>query len=184
VLNKARLLVLILVVGLISAMPAWAQGRTPYAGLNAVGGEVGLFVPRQDGMSTGPMLQGLFEHYLSARDSVRIDVGWANPHVSDSSDHSTRTVWIGGDVLHNWEGGAVHPFVGAGLGAYFLQPRVAGANFGDSATKFGGSVLGGLEYFTSRTFSIKGEARYHVITKSGAYDPSGLSLSVGVKSYF
>jgi hypothetical protein len=31
---------------------------------------------------------------------------------------------------------------------------------------------------------VKGEARYHVVTKSGPYDPSGLALTIGVKSYF
>jgi hypothetical protein len=95
-----------------------------------------------------------------------------------------RQVRVAVDLLHNWEGGAIHPFVGAGLGAYFLQPRLNGTNLGDRATKLGGTILGGLEFFTSNTFSVKGEARYHVVTKSGPYDPSGLALTIGVKSYF
>jgi len=88
------------------------------------------------------------------------------------------------DLIHNWEGGAVHPFVGAGIGTYFLQPRLNGTNLGDSATKVGATILGGLEFFTSNTFAVKGEARYNLVQKSGPYNPSGLSLTIGVKSYF
>jgi opacity protein-like surface antigen len=86
--------------------------------------------------------------------------------------------------VHNWEGGAVHPFVGAGLGTYFLQFRDNGNNVGDSETKVGGTVLGGAEFFTSDTFAVKGEARYHIVSKVNGFNPSGLSLTVGVKSYF
>ena len=57
-------------------------------------------------------------------------------------------------------------------------------NVGSSATKIGGTLLGGMEFFTSKTFSVKGEARYNLVQKSGPYDPSGLSLAIGVKSYF
>ena len=164
---------------------AWAQHRrTPYEGMNAAGADVGIFIPHQDGMSTGPLIEGFFEHYLSARDSVRADVGWASPHRSDDSNVGTREVRIGGDVLHNWEGGAIHPYAGAGLGVYFLQNRINGNNVGDRATKFGGVLIGGVEYFTTNTFSVKGEAAYHIVTDAGGYDPSGFALSIGVKAYF
>ena len=76
-----------------------------------------------------------------------------------------------------------HVIFGAGLGAYFLQARAAGPSAGD-ATKFGGTILGGAEFFTAKTFSVKGEIRYNVVSKWNAYDPSGLSLTVGLKSYF
>jgi hypothetical protein len=41
-----------------------------------------------------------------------------------------------------------------------------------------------VEFFTSKTFAVKGEARYDRVMKANGYDPSGLSLSIGVKSYF
>lgn len=185
--DKAHLLfVVAVVVGMSAALPAraFAQRRTPYAGMNAVGATVGLFVPHQDGMSTGPLIEGFVEHYMSARDSVRFDVGWASPHRSDDSNIGTRQVRIGGDILHNWEGGAVHPYVGVGLGVYLLQDHINGNNVGNRATEFGGALTGGVEFFTTRTFSVKGEAAYHIVTKSGDYDPSGLALSIGVKAYF
>lgn len=163
---------------------AAAQGRMPHESANGVGADVGLFMPHQDGMSTGPAIDGFFEHYMSARDSLRLEVGWANPHNSGDDNFSMRQVDVAGNLIHNWEGGKVHPYVGAGLGVYWLQPRHSGENAGSSATKFGGSILGGAEYFMSKTFAVKGEARYHIVTKSGGYDPSGFALTIGVKSYF
>jgi hypothetical protein len=166
------------------AAPALAQGRVPHREGGAIGGEVGVFVPKADGMTSGPALQGFFEHYLTARDSLRVDVGWANPKTQRESTDSMRQINVGVDLIHNWEGGNIHPFVGAGLGPYFLQARDNGNNVGDSQTKFGGSILGGVEVFAGRTFSVKGEGRYHIVSKANGYDPSGLQLTIGLKSYF
>ena len=174
-----------LVLGL--ATPAFAQResrRAPHQGSSAVSGEVGLFMPTQDGMSTGPTVEGAYAYYLTARNSLRLGAGWANPKVDREHSDSTRQVRLGADLIHNWEGGAVHPFVGAGVGSYFLQPMDNGDSFGPSNTRVGARFLGGVEFFTARTFSVKGEARYDVVPKVNGYNPSGLSLSIGVKSYF
>ncbi len=182
---KAHLLWTALVT-LILGMPsaAWAQRRMPHADVNAFGAEVGFFVPRQSGMGTGADIDGSFEHYIDARDSVRLSIGWMRAQQNNDSTKNLRYIRAGGDLVHNWEGGKIHPFVGAGLGVYFLQPRVSGANNGDGTTKFGGNILGGLEFFTSKTFAVKAEARYHIVTKWNGYDPSGFALTIGVKSYF
>ena len=178
----------LLTIGLatILGLPATAaaQERMPHAGAGALSGELAVFLPQQSGMTTGPELGGFYEHYMTARDSLRVGGGWANPRQEADSNARTRQIRLGADLIHNWEGGSVHPFVGAGLGAYFLQPRVNGTNVAARATKLGGTLLGGMEFFTSNTFSVKGEARYNLVQKSGAYDPSGLSLAIGVKSYF
>jgi hypothetical protein len=169
---------------LLAPAGAAAQGRMPHAGANAVGGDVGVFPPRQDGMTRGLDLHGFFEHYLTARDSVRVGVEFANPKVEIETTDSVRQVRLGADLVHNWERGAIHPFAGAGLGAYFLQGIDNGHDSGPSAKKLGGSLFGGAEFFTSKTFSVKAEGRYHVVSKWNGYDPSGLALTVGVKSYF
>ena len=181
---KAQLfkLALIVVVVLVPAA-AWAQ-RVPHEGSSAVGGDVGVFLPAESTMTSGPALDGFFEYYLSARNSVRIDVGWANPKFEREHADSVRQVRFGADLLHNWEGGSVHPFVGAGVGAYWLQARDNGNDSGPSHKQLGGSVLGGVEFFTSNTFSVKGEAAYHVVQKYGGFNPSGLLLSIGGKVYF
>ena len=173
-------------IALLLGLPAAAsaQARMPHKGAGAIGGEVGVFLPRQDGMTTGPAIEGFYEYYLSARNSVRVGAGWANPKVEGQDTNSTRQIRIAVDLVHNWEGGKIHPFVGGGLGTYFIQARHNGINVGESQSELGGTVFGGLEYFTSKTFSIKGEGRYHVVSKVGSYDPSGLALTVGVKGYF
>ena len=185
-----RSVALVCTLAMCVAAPAQAQrrnrdgGRAPHEGSSAVVGEVGLFLPTQDGMTTGPEVEGNYEYYLTARNSLRLGAGWANPKVDREHVDSTRQVRLGADVVHNWEGGAIHPFVGAGAGAYFLQPVDNGNSFGPSQTKPGARLLGGVEFFTSRTFAVKGEARYDKVMKANSYDPSGLTLSIGVKSYF
>lgn len=145
---------------------------------------MGVFFPRADGLGTGPALEGFYEYYMDPRNSLRLGVGLARPKFDRESQDSMRYLRVGGDLVHNWEGGAIHPFVGAGIGAYFLQEKDNGTSVGDSQTKLGGNFFGGLEYFTSRTFSVKGEARYHVVSNAGAFDPDGLELTIGVKKYF
>ena len=181
---KAQLLVYGLVLCLGFPSVAAAQARMPHKDAGAIGGDVGIFLPKEDVLTTGLVLEGFYEYYLSARDSVRIGVGWLNPKFESESSDSLRQIRLAVDLVHNWEGGAVHPFVGAGIGTYFLQFRDNGENSGDSETKFGGSAFGGVEFFTSNTFSVKGEARYHVVSKVNEFNPSGLSLTIGVKSYF
>ena len=158
--------------------------RTPHGGSNAVGGDVGGVVPQESGMTTGPNVDGFFEHYMSARNSVRLDLGWANPKFDRETSDGMRQVRVGADLIHNWEGGSIHPFVGAGLGAYVLQEMDNGNAFGSSNTRIGGNLLGGIEYFTSNSFAVKGEAAYHIVGKVNDFNPSGLVLSVGAKVYF
>ena len=176
----------LLALALTLAIPATgaAQGRMPHTDAGAFGGEIGVFLPKQDGMTSGLALEGFYEYYLTARESVRVGAGWANPRVERETADSTRQVRIAVDLVHNWEGGSVHPFVGAGLGTYFLQARDNGHNIGAGATKLGGTLFGGAEFFTSNTFSVKAEARYHIVSKWDGYDPSGLALTIGVKRYF
>src|SRR5215468_1500919 len=66
---------------LCTAAPAHAQrherrGRTPHDGSSAVSGDVGVFMPAQDGMSAGPAVEGAYEYYLTARNSLRVGAGW------------------------------------------------------------------------------------------------------------
>jgi opacity protein-like surface antigen len=87
-------------------------------------------------------------------------------------------------MVHNWEGGTIHPFVGAGIATYFLQRRNAGGNFGDSESKLGGTLFGGVEIFTSPTVAVKAEGRYHLVPRTFGLDPDGFALTVGLKKYF
>jgi opacity protein-like surface antigen len=180
-----RYLVHFILFGLMAGGPAsaWAQ-RVPTTDSAAVGGDIGLFLPRDDTLSGGPTLEGFYEYYFEPRTSVRLGMGWANPKFDRDDEDSMRYVRVAADLVYNWEGGAVHPFGGAGLGAYFLQEKDNGRNIGDSETKFGGTLFGGVEFFSSRTFAVKAEAKYHVISNAGGFNPDGLSLTIGAKKYF
>ena len=173
-------------LALVLAVPSLslAQRRVPAAESAAIGVDVGLFMPREEALDAGPNLEGFYEYYFAPRTSVRVGLGWANPEFDREEDDSLRYVRIATDVVYNWEGGAIHPFVGAGLGVYFLQLRDNGRNLGDSESKLGATIFGGAEFFTSRRVSVKAEARYHLISDLDSLNPDGLALTIGVKKYF
>jgi opacity protein-like surface antigen len=177
-----------ILIALVAAMPATAlaQGRVPATDSGAVGVDVGIFLARDADLNNGLTLEGFYEYYFSPRMSVRTGLGWANPqyHENRDPDASLRMVRVAVDLVHNWEGGQVHPFVGAGIGTYFLQRRNAGQNFGESETKLGGTLLGGVEIFSGPTFAVKAEGRYHIVPRTFGIDPDGFALTVGVKTYF
>ena len=169
---------------LIVPVSAVAQGRVPHKESGAVGGDIGVFLPAEDALGSGLVLEGFYEYYLTARTSLRTGVGWANPKFDREGSDSLRHVRVGIDALYNWEGGQIHPFVGAGFGVYFLQFRDNGENVGDSETKVGAVLSGGVEWFANRTTSVKGELRYHLIENIGAFNPDGAALTIGLKKYF
>jgi hypothetical protein len=174
-----------ILTALLVALPSVAMAqRVPATDSGAIGGEVGLFIPRDDGLSVGPTLEGFYEYYFSARQSVRLGLGWARPEADDDDRFTLRYLRVPIDLVYNWERGAVHPFVGAGLGIYFLQNRFEGDDVGESETKLGGTLFGGVELFTGRTTAVKIEGRYHAISNVNGFDPDGLALSVGLKKYF
>jgi len=183
-----KLPLLAIVLTLLPAVAA-AQ-RTPRTDSAAIGGEVGVFRPDADALNPSLSLDGFYEYYVSPRTSLRLGLGWTSPEYDFDPDESLRYVRFGGDMLYNWEGGAVHPFVGAGLGVYILQRRENGDDIGDSESKLGGVLLGGVEYFTSNSVSIKGEASYHLISNAdgfagrGPRNPDGFKLTIGLKTYF
>ena len=184
-MSRRVLGVLILVSCIIWPGVAAAQERAPHAGSTAVGIDVGAFIPAETQFDTAPVINALLEYYLTPRVSLRTNFGLTDPGFSRESTDSLRQIPLRLDANYNWEGGKWHPFVGAGIGAYFLQLKDNGRAFGESETKPGFNLGGGIEYFTGRTVSLKGEARYHVIGNTrGGQDPSGLVITGGLKKYW
>jgi opacity protein-like surface antigen len=177
--------VLILCSCIALAGVATAQERAPHAGSTAVGFDVGAFIPTENQLDNALILSVLLEYYVTPRVSLRTDFGLTDPGFARESSDSLRQIPLRLDVNYNWEGGKWHPFVGAGVGAYFLTQKDNGQTFGGTETKPGFNMGGGVEYFTGRTVSLKGEARYHVIgnTRAGQ-DPSGLVFTGGLKKYW
>jgi opacity protein-like surface antigen len=162
-----------------------AQERVPHTGQTALGVDIGAFVPKDDQFDEALLINALFEYYLTPRVSLRTSFGLTDPGYRTESIDSLRQVPLRVDVNYNWEGGRWHPFVGAGVGAYFLQFKDNNQPFGDSETKPGFNLGGGVEYFFTRTVAFKGEGRYHILGNAqGGQDPSGLALTAGLKTYF
>src|SRR5260221_10194508 len=172
---------LIVVLPLPAAAQRHHQPRQPAEGSVAVGGDVGAFIPSDDALSPSVALEGHAEFYLAPRVSVRFGVDWTDPPFDRDSGDSLQQVRLGADLIYNWEGGKIHPFVGAGVAAHLLQQKDGGRDFGESESKPGGAVLGGVEYFFTRTATMKVEGRYQFVgdTRLG-HDPSGFLLLVGL----
>jgi len=181
-----RLIIGSFVLGLVVGTPvtARAQRRVPHTESTAVGFEAGAFVPTADSLDNGPILGGFYEYYVTPRVSLRAAASWSDVPFKESASGSIRQVPIHLDLNYNWEGGRWHPFVGVGGGAYFMQLRRSGNSIGDSETKFGLNVGGGLEYFFTRRAAFKGEGRYHAINDFLRVDPSGVAFTAGLKWYF
>jgi hypothetical protein len=174
-----------ILTALLLVLPAAAHAqRVPATDSGALIGEVGWFFPNEDVLRWGPVIEGFYEYYFTPRNSVRFGLGWTEPKFDQDDEDGFRIIRVPVDLVYNWERGAVHPFAGAGLGIYFIQARDNGNSVGDSETKFGGSLFGGVEFFTGRTVALKLEGRYHAILNVGSYDPDGLSFTVGLKKYF
>jgi opacity protein-like surface antigen len=178
-----RLLTLSALLLVLGGAPVNAQTRVPDTAMWAIGGDLGVLIPQEDVYDNTLDLQGFAEYYLTPRVGIRMGLGWADPSTFESED-SVRMTRVFFDVTYNWEGGEMHPFVGVGLGAFFLQPRDNGRSVGDSQNEAGMNLLGGIEFFTSRTLTLKGEARYQVVGSDVLPDAHGLTLSIGLKKYF
>ena len=72
----------------------------------------------------------------------------------------------------------------AGVGLYFMQFRFNDEALGGTETRFGLNTGGGIEYFFNRTLVLKGEGRYHAVGNVDGLDPSGIALTMGLKTYF
>jgi hypothetical protein len=161
----------------------------PAAGTWAIGGSLGVSLPADPSLDTGLDVAGTIEGYLTPRVSVRGQLGGAWWDITGR--HFTGTVkplYLDGNLVYNWEGGALHPYVTAGVGMYKYRSTESGVVDG-SDTKAGFNLGGGLEYFITRDATVTGEALYH---KVGAFttplavftDGSFWSLSIGLKKYF
>ena len=150
----------------------------------ALGGDIGVFLPSDDQFDGGLFGGAFVEIYPAARVGVRPSLFLTSPEYERGTNEHEQQMRLGVDVIYNWEGGTVHPFVGAGIAAHVLQFTDNGEDVGDSSTELGFALLGGLEYFLNRAWTIKGEGRYQWVDNERGVNPDGLALTVGLKRYF
>ena len=173
----------LLVCALIAlAVPAVAQ--TPDVGTRAAGVDLGVLLPDKQFEQT-LTLDGFGEYYLTPRISVRGLLGWASPGFDGRTENHFRQVKLLFNGVYNWEFGTWHPYVTAGAGVYFVRQLFDNRDDPDRETRGGINVGGGVEYYTSDVFSIKGEARWDIVSHPTSLpDATGFTLTVGIKRYF
>jgi len=185
-----RLIVsLSLLVFVIGTSHAYAQRRVPETGMWGVGGWIGAGVPMDASLDNGFGFAGNVERYVTPRVSIRGQLGgtWADI-VGRHFTGTVNPVFLDGNVVYNWEGGNLHPFVTGGGGIYFYKSSIDGSR-SMTDTKPGLDFGGGLELFFDRRTTMTAEALYHVVSSVDsalATFPDGKfwTFGVGVKRYF
>jgi hypothetical protein len=187
-MSGLRIISSALLLAAISSTSALAQ-RVPAGGMWALGGSVGAGVPSDPSLANGLGFAGNLERYLTPRVSVRGQLGgeWSDV-VGRHFTGTVNPVYLDGNVVYNWEGGVLHPFVTGGVGMYRYRSSIAGAVQGTD-TRPGVDVGGGLEYFYRRHATFTAEALYHVVNKVDTpvttfNNGQFWTFGVGVKRYF
>jgi Outer membrane protein beta-barrel domain len=182
---------LILVVGVA---PASAQRRrttarrTPVPGMLAVGASIGADIPSDPALDKGLDIAGTIEGYLTSRVSVRGQFGAAWWDILGQRFTGTvKPFYFDGNVVYNWEGGTLHPYVTAGIGMYRFRSEEDGLEGSDK--KAGFNVGGGVEYFFTPRATFTGEVLYHKVdsfaTPRATFgDGSFWRIAMGMKAYF
>ena len=165
------------------------RGPVPAPGMLAIGGSVGAAPPLEASFTNGPVLTGNIEGYLTRRVSLRAQVSGAWWDITGRGfTGDVRPIAMDGNVVYNFEGGRLHPFVTGGVGLYhyrFEENPTTG-----SANKFGVNGGGGLEYFVRRHTTTTAEGLFHhtstpMKSPLATYnDSSYWTFTVGLKQYF
>jgi hypothetical protein len=99
-----------------------AQRRVPDTEMWAVGGDLGVFLPTEDGLDNALELQAFAEYYFTPRASLRTGFGWTEPPSRDArtmgcASHGSRsTFYIIGNEASCTRSSApvwVHTFFGS-----------------------------------------------------------------------
>jgi hypothetical protein len=164
------------------------RGPVPAPGMVAIGGSIGAAPPADPSFTDGLALTGNIEGYLSRRVSIRGQVDGAFWDITGRGFNGTvRPVAFDGNVVYNFEGGRIHPFVTGGVGLYHY--RFDETPVGGSANKPGMDVGGGLEYFVHRHTTLTAEFLYHDVGQPVASPLTTFNLAhfwtftVGAKAY-
>ena len=129
---------------------------------------------------------GTFEYYTSPRVSWRGLLGTMSfdadpPFPGDRL--SVDATFVNANVVYNWEGGKIHPFITGGVGAY--QKDVS-SNLPNSSrfdeTTFGLNGGGGVDWYLGERWALKFEGVLHALTGE---DPKTILVgTAGFKFWF
>lgn len=160
------------------------MAQTPDTGMIGAGFDVGVFFPDEAFENTAT-LDGYGEAYVTPRFSLRGMLAWANPGVENRTEDHFRQFKLLFSGVYNWEYGVWHPFVSAGAGAYFVRLLREDRPDPEGETRGGLNFGGGIEFFTSRMTTVKGEVRWDVVSHPPDLpDATGFTATIGLKRYF
>ena len=181
-MRMRRLFCITALLNCLFLLPASAQ--TPDKGDIAAGADLGVFFPDEAFENTFTW-DGFGEYYVTPRISVRGMFSYASPGFENMTEDNFRQIRLLFNGVYNWERGKLHPFVTGGAGFYFVREFFENAADPDSETRGGLNFGGGTEYFLGERATVKGEARWDIVSQpTGFPDATGFSLTVGYKRYF
>ncbi len=174
--------VLAVMVGALHAQgqPSSPSGRrvTPSAGTWAGGFDAGFANPLGDeDFDAEPTFDAYLEYFSTPHVSWRGMVAFTafdGPDVPGLGPDDLDITSVTANVLYQWEGGTVHPFVTGGVGVYNYDP-----DLGDSDLEPGLNAGGGLNLYAAERFAIKLEGLLH--TTDGREPDSYLTGTVGAR---
>jgi hypothetical protein len=169
-------------VGVLHAQtePSSPSGRrvTPPAGTWASGFDAGFANPLgDDDFDAEPTFDAYLEYFSTPHVSWRGMLAYTafdGPDVPGLGTDDVVIASLNANVLYQWEGNAVHPFVTGGVGMYNYDP-----DLGDSDLEPGLNAGGGMNLYTAERFAIKLEALFHVT--DGREPDSYLTGTVGAR---
>ena len=184
-IQMARALVFPALLSLLSATTALAAhkpSQAPKAGDMAVSANLGFATAFEDNFNNlDPAFTGTFEYYSTPRVSWRGLLGFTSFEADSPSDAEVDFMFVNGNVVYNWEGGWVHPFITGGLGFYSKDASPSLPSDIDG-TELGLNFGGGLDWFLGESWALKFEGTVHGV--AGEEPDSFFLGTVGFKWWF
>ncbi|HET9481588.1 MAG TPA: outer membrane beta-barrel protein [Candidatus Polarisedimenticolia bacterium] len=180
---KSPLLPALVIALLAAGGPVLAQGRTvaaPRGGDMAVSGNLGVVNAFDDDFDDfEPIFTGTFEYYTSPRVSWRGLLGFTE---FDGRFGDIDYKFVNANIVYNWEGDSVHPYVTGGVGAYFKDANGRFLPSDSDDTEIGLNGGGGLDILLTDQWAIKVEGVFHGLT--GAEPDAFFAATAGAKFWF
>jgi hypothetical protein len=124
---------------------------------------------------------GTVEYYTTPRVSWRGLLGVTSFDSDFPGSPSVDTTFVNGNIVYNWEGGKIHPYVTAGLGIYDKNGS-SGLPSRFDETAVGVNAGGGIDWFLGARWAVKFEGTLHGLTGE---DPGTIALgTVGLIFWF
>jgi hypothetical protein len=107
-----------------------------------------------------PVLTGTYEYFTSPRLSWRGLLGVTSFDANLPGDPSLDVTFFNANVVYNWEGGRIHPYVTGGVGFYDKNGSSSLPSLFDESA-FGVNAGGGINWFLGSRWGLKFEATFH-----------------------